>query len=270
MRLNTKLYKIHNISNIKNKYKVWFFAGGETRDDKFNIFTGTFIRLMKQIFEDDFEYIKGIYFKSPMMNVIWALNNAQKPIIDPQNKNIIASAFRQIIEGGLNPDTQLIIASSSSGSIIAAQTACLLAEKNINNFYFSKPFHLALGASMISTESDLFKQLIHHQREGTIGSIIHDEIQDAGDNSTGVGGTTKLEAYSNAFGLMLPLFSRKFKGPSFLNSHPKKGHVHRKRSKTVQKALDYIHVVLIKKKLAGNYYMEKANQIVIKEKNNLN
>jgi len=25
------------------RYKVWFFGGGETRDDKFNVFTGSFI-----------------------------------------------------------------------------------------------------------------------------------------------------------------------------------------------------------------------------------
>jgi hypothetical protein len=29
---------------FKNRYMVWFFAGGETRDNRFNIFTGSFIR----------------------------------------------------------------------------------------------------------------------------------------------------------------------------------------------------------------------------------
>ena len=28
--------------NTNDKYKVWFFAGGETRDDRFNIFTGSY------------------------------------------------------------------------------------------------------------------------------------------------------------------------------------------------------------------------------------
>ena len=65
----------HTESDINEKYKVWFFAGGETRDDKFNVFTGSYISLMKQILQNDFEFIKGIYFKYPMMNVLWALNN---------------------------------------------------------------------------------------------------------------------------------------------------------------------------------------------------
>jgi hypothetical protein len=246
----------------KGKYKVWFFAGGETRDNKFNIFTGSYIRLMKKIMEDDFEFIKGIYFKSPMMNVIWALNNAQRPIANLENEKVFMTAFRQIMDAGLPPDTQLIITSSSSGSIVAAQTACYLAKKNQNNVYFSKPFHLVLGASMISPKSDLFRQLIHYQKEGTIGIILHDEVQDEGDSSMGVGGTSRLEAYQNAFGLMFPFLSRKFNSPSFLNTNPETGHIHRRRSKTVQKAIDYIDIILIRNKLAGEHYREIAKRIL--------
>jgi hypothetical protein len=258
--------KHHNISDIKEKYKIWFFAGGETRDDRFNIFTGAFIRLMKKILSDDFDFIKGIYYKSPIMNVIWALNNAQKPIINPGDQRFTIAAFRQIINSGLSPETQLVITSSSSGSIVAAQTACYLAEMNRNKIYFNKPFHLVLGASMISTESDLYNQLIHYQKKGRIGTIIHDEIQDEGDNSRGVGGLSRSEAYGNAFGIIFPLLSKKFHGPSFLNTHPEKGHIHRKRSKTVQKAIDYIDLILIKHKLAGNNYMQKAIS-TLKEEN---
>jgi hypothetical protein len=242
----------------KDKYMVWFFAGAETRDSKFNIFTGSFIRLMKEILNDDFEFIKGIYYSTHMANVLWALNNAQKPIVNHENESITRAAFNQIIDAGLSPDTQLIITSSSSGSIVAAQTACYLAEKNRHNIYFKKPFHLVLGASMLSKESDLFKHLIHHQKEGVIGTILHDEVQDEGDSSVGIGGLTRGEAYRNAFGLMFPVFSKKFKGPSFLNTHPENGHIHRKRSKTVQKAVDYIDVIMIKHKLAGDHYKEKA------------
>lgn len=255
----------HKISNIKDNHMVWFFAGGESRDDRFNVFTGSFIRLMKQILKDDFDLIRGIYYKSPMMNVIWALNNAQKPIDNPEKEKITHSAFNQIVTKRPSPETQLVLTSSSSGSIIAAQTACYLAEKNSNNIYFKKPFHLVLGASMISPRSELFRQLVHYQKKGTIGTIIHDEIQDEGDNTSGIGGLSRLEAYFNAFGLMFPLFSRKFKGPSFLNTHPEKGHIHRKRSKTVQKAIEYINIILIKNRLAGNHYMEKAVAVVNEE-----
>jgi len=251
-------------SDKKDKYKVWFFAGGETRDDKFNIFTGSYVRLMTKIMEEDFEFIKGIYFRYPMMNVIWALNNAQRPIANPENEKIFVTAFRQIIDAGLSPETQLIITSSSSGSIVAAQTACYLAQTNRNNIYFRKPFHLVLGASMISPDSNLYKQLLTYQKDGIIGKILHDEVQDEGDNSAGVGGTSKLEAYRNAFGLMFPFLSAKFKGPSFLNTNPKTGHIHRRRSQTVQKAIDYINIILVRNKLAGEHYYESAKTVLNK------
>jgi hypothetical protein len=246
--------------NSDEKYKVWFFAGGETHDNKFNIFTRSFIDLMTRIMNDDFEFIKGIFFKTAMMNVIWALNNAQKPVKDPENNKITSAAFSQITSDGHSPDTLLVIISSSTGSIVAAQTACYLAEKNRSRIYFRKPFHLVLGASMISPDSTLYRQLISYQKEGTIGTIIHDEIQDEGDNSAGVGGRSRWEAYRNAFGLMLPFLSGRFSGPSFLNAHPEKGHIHRKRSKTVQKAKDYIEIILVQNQLAGKHYRQVAEK----------
>lgn len=249
----------------KDKYKVWFFAGGETRNDKFNVFTGSYIRLMTKIMHEDFEFIKGIYFRYPMMNVIWALNNAQKPIVNLENEKIFMTAFRQIIDAGLSPETQLIITSSSSGSIVAAQTACYLAQKNRNNIYFRKPFHLVLGASMISPDSKLYKQLLTYQKDGIIGKIIHDEVQDEGDTSAGVGGASILQAYRNAFGLLFPFLSVKFKGPSFLNTNPKTGHIHRRRSQTVQKAIDYINIILVQHNLAGDQYKVKAISVIKEE-----
>jgi hypothetical protein len=250
--------------NINNKYMVWFFAGGETRNDRFNIFTGSFIRLMKEIMQDDFDFIRGIYFKFPMMNVIWALNNAQKPIRNYEDEKIIMAGFMQIVNSGLSADTQVVLTSSSSGSVVAAQTACYLAQKNRNQLYFKRPFHLVLGASMISEDSELYKQLIQYQKEGLIGTVLHEEVQDEGDTSAGVGGTTRLEAYRNAFGLMFPLISRRFKSPSFLNAHPEKGHIHRKRSKTVLKALDYIDIILVRHILAGEHYKKNA-EITLKK-----
>jgi hypothetical protein len=255
----------HKRSNIKASYKVWFFAGAETGDAKFNVFTGSFIRMMKQIMDSEFEFIKGTSYKSSAMNVIWALNNAQRPLHDKGNNSITRVAFNQIVEAGLSPNTQLVIVSSSAGSIVAAQTACYLAEKDRNNVYFSKPFHLVLGASMISEKSDLYKRLLQYQKEGSIGTILHDEVQDEGDSAIGVGGLTRTEAYRNAFGLMFPFLSLRYKGPSFLNTHPEKGHLHRKRSKTVQKAIDYIEIILIKHRLAGDGYAEIAKSVIEEE-----
>jgi hypothetical protein len=242
---------------IPEKYKIWFFAGGETRDNRFNLFTGSFIRLMKEIFEDDFDFIKGIFYKSNARNVIWALNHAQKPVTHPEKEKIFTTAFQQIISSA-TPSDHIILISSSTGSVVAAQTACYLAKKNIHKEFLTGPFHLVLGASMISSKSELYQTLIRYQKEGQIGIILHDEIQDEGDNSTGVGGLTRIEAYKNAFGLMFPFLNRKFKGPSFLNTNTKTGHIHRRRSKTLQKAVDYIRITLIDHKLAGEHYRDIA------------
>lgn len=243
-------------------YRVWFFAGGETTDNRFNTFTGSFIKLMRKIFKDHFEYIRGVYFSNSMFNVLWALSNAQKPILSPESSKITRTALNQIIDREHCSDEQLIIISSSYGSVVAAQTACSLAEQNRNFAYFKKPFHLVLGASMVASGSGLYRQLLKYQREGYIGTIIHDEIQDEGDNSVGIGGKSRLEAYINAFGIMFPFLSFRFKGPSFLNTNPEKGHIHRKRSMTVQKAIDFITIILIKYQLAGNMYMEKAEKAI--------
>jgi len=249
----------------ENKYKVWFFGGGEARDNKFNVFTGSFIRLMKEIMGDDFDFVRGIYFNSDMINVIWTLNNCQRPLKDPHNHRLIKAATGQIFSNGYNPDMQLALVASSTGSTLAAQTAIYLAEKNCDRLHFRKPIHLGLGSSIISKESELYKKLLEYQSKGSLGIIVFDDLLDKDDNSHGIGGTTRREAYSNAFGLMFPFFSRKFSGPSFLNTHPVKGHIHRRRSQTVQKAIDYIEVLLVKHRLAGDHFLQKARESIVKE-----
>ncbi len=249
----------------KTDYKVYFFAGGEAGNNRFNIFTGSYIRLMDQIMGDRFEIMKGIHFTSPAKNVLWALSNSQKPLTRPDKNRFLTSAASQIIGNITSPDTQIIITSSSTGSIVAAQTVCFLTSINIKERYFRPPLHLALGTSIISPESELFKQLVYLQNKGEIGVIIHDELQDQGDNTNGAGGTTRIEAYRNAAGLLLPGFSGKYSGPSFLNSHPVNGHLHRKRAQTVQKALDYINVIMVQYQLAGEQYSEKAKRIMNSE-----
>lgn len=261
IRMNSSGNNINSDGN-SDKAMIWFFAGGETRDDKFNIFTGSFIRLMKEIAESQFDFIRGIYYPAPMLNVAWALNNAQKPIKPGLKNRFSETAFRQMISNGYCPDTQLVIVSSSSGSVVAAQAACYLAEVNRDRLFFKKPFHLALGATMISKESDLFIKLKTYQEEGLIGKIVFDELQDEGDDSAGLGSTSRGKAWGNAFGIMFPFFSKKYKYPSFLNTDPVKGHIHRRRSKTVQKAVDFIKVMFIDYKLAGDHLCVKAKAVI--------
>jgi hypothetical protein len=247
------------------RYMVWFFAGGESRDNKFNVFTGSFIRFMKQILEDDFDLVKGIYFSMPMLNVAWALNHAQRPVLNPRKYWITEAAMQQLIPDSFFPDIRLVIVSSSSGSVVAAQAACYLAERNRDWLILRQPFDVALGATMISKESEIFLKLLEYQKKGIIGRIIYDDLQDEGDSSNGVGGTSLCQAWTNAFGLMFPWLSRRFSGPSFLNTHPIKGHLHRRRSKTVRKALDFVEVILVKHNLAGDHYREKARLLLAEE-----
>ncbi|HZL76161.1 MAG TPA: hypothetical protein VFB97_00520, partial [Bacteroidales bacterium] len=267
--LNEKEMKRRKTDNTRDlfagRYMVWFFAGGESRDDKFNVFTGSFIRFMRKILGEDFELVKGIYFSMPMMNVAWALNNSQLPISEPRKNWITEVAMQQMIHDRFFPDTRLVIVSSSSGSVVAAQVACYLAERNRDWLIFQKPFDLALGATMISKESEIYRNLIEYQKKGIIGKIIYDDLQDEGDSSNGIGGTSRRQAWANAFGLMFPYFSRKFSSPSFLNTHPLKGHLHRQRSQTIQKALDFVEVILVKHNLAGDHYQEKAKLLVAEE-----
>jgi hypothetical protein len=248
------------------EYQIVFFGGGETRDDLFNVFTGSFIRFLSLIFKNNFKLIKGIYYRFPVLNVIWALNNAQKPIKNPEKNRILSAAFKQIVDRTRNKETILIIISSSSGSIVAAQAACYLARESMLNKSLIRPFHLVMGTSIISKKSDLFLKLLEYQKTGIIGTIIFDELNDEEDSINGTGGRSRIEAYRNAFGLMFPFLSTRFKGPSFLNTDHEKGHIHRRRSQTVKKAVDFIEVIFIRNKLAGDNYREKAAWILNCEK----
>jgi hypothetical protein len=250
----------------EQKYRAVFFGGGETSDNVFNVFTGSFIRLMALLMEENFTFIKGVYFRYQILNVIWGLNNCQKPIKLPEKKNIISTGFKQTLPEDNNSETILIITSSSYGSVVAAQTACYLAEENIRCRYYLKPFHLALGTTYISKVSPLYLRLLDYQKRGVIGTIIFDELQDEGDSISGTGGSSRAEAWRNAFGLILPFFSGKFKGPSFLNTDPEKGHLHRRRSQTVQKAIDFIDVIFIRNNLAGDIFRDKALKITSENK----
>lgn len=223
--------------------RFWFFAGGDFKKGQPNMFTGSFIRIMGEIHGTDFRLVEGIYKKAPLFNVLWALHHAQKPMKNPSNNYVVSSSFRQIVEGLDGRNDELVLVSSSFGSVAAAQTAYYLARETAEKGILRQPFHLALGASLVSRESELFRKLQAYQDKGIIGRIIYDELQDEGDNSTGIGGRTRLSAYLNGLGIVFPWLTLKYKGPSFLNTDPLKGHLHRRRAQTLQKAEDFVRVM---------------------------
>lgn len=228
--------------NVQIK-RFWFFAGGDFKKGQPNMFTGSFIRIMGEIHGERFRLVDGIYKKTPFLNVLWALHYAQKPIRNPEKDFLVSSSFRQIIEGMDGKNEELVLVSSSFGSVAAAQTAHYLAMETARKGILRHPFHVALGASLVSKESDLFKGLEKFRESGIIGKLIYDELQDEGDNSTGIGGRSRLSAYLNGLGIVFPYFTIKYKGPSFLNTDPINGHFHRRRAQTLQKAEDFVKVM---------------------------
>ena len=232
--------------------RFFFFAGGDHREGGGNAFTSKFISYLTEILKYRFSVIKGIYHHWPIMNVIWALYRAQEPVKYPWKNKIISSAVNQIISGSQGVKSQLILVSSSYGSVVAAQAACCLAERQTGDKLLGKPFNLALGASMVSKQSGLYRKLQYYQEKGIIGTIIYDELQDTGDNSNGLGGQTRFEAYTNALGICFPFLTRKFDGPSFLNTDPVSGHLHRVRAQSEQKAKDFLRVILVDYRLGGD------------------
>ncbi len=234
------------------EHRFFFFAGGDFKEGQGNAFTSNFIRYQTEILGNRFSIIEGIYHRMPLMNVVWALNRAQQPGNYPTRNKIIASSFSQILSCPQTSDTKLTLVSSSYGSVVAAQVACQLAEHRQQHKFQHQPFNLALGASMVSEQSELYRRLLHYQEKGLIDRILLSELLDEGDNSNGMGGTSRLEAYGNGLGICFPFLTRKFTGPSFLNDNPVSGHLHRVRAHSIQKAKDFITTIFIDHNLAGD------------------
>ena len=239
-------------------HRFFFFAGGDFKEGQRNAFTANFILYLSEVLGDRFSIIEGIYHHMPLMNVVWALNRAQEPLKAPLKNRIIASSVNQILTCPHTPDSKLTLVSSSYGSVVAAQAACYLAERELENKQLHQPFNLALGASMVSEQSGLYRKLKHYQQRGVIDKILLKELHDEGDNSNGLGGRTRLEAYSKGLGICFPFLTRKFSGPSFLNTDPVHGHLHRVRSHSIQKARDFIQTIMIDHELGGAENRKKA------------
>jgi len=242
--------------------KFFFFAGGEYREAENNAFTTNFIGYFRDILDDRFSIIQGIYHPRPLANVMWALNHARQPAKFPEKNRIITASLHQILGDPATNGARVSLVSSSYGSVVAAQTACYLAETQLRDKLLSFPFNLALGASMVSKQSDLYRKLSYYQEIGIIGTIIYDELQDAGDNSMGIGSTTRWDAYTRALGICFPFLTTRYSGPSFLNQHPVTGHIHRVRSKSEQKAKDFLQTILIDFALGGEEVKRLAERIV--------
>lgn len=250
-------------------HQFYFFAGGDYKPGHGNAFTANFIRYLGLIMEHRFSVINGIYHPWPLVNVIWALNRAQEPEKKPHRNAIISRSVNQILSDPRSRKAEVTLLSSSYGSVVAAQTACCLAGLQLSENKLKLPFNVALGASIVNTESALYKNLLHYRDKGAIKTILYDDLQDEGDNSKGVGGRTSLEAYANGLGICFPMLSPVHSGPSFLSTHPVKGHLHRVRSHSIQKARDFVQTILIDHRMGGEEAMERAERLLEEEGNEL-
>lgn len=170
-------------------------------------------------------------------------------------------AFERILADTNQQADQINIVSSSFGTVLASQLAIKLAR-----FYEDKPaqpeINLILGASMLEKDSKLFQELIKFQQEGSIVCIIHDELQDEGDNVNGMCGKSRLQAFANAFKIACVFGGNYLGQPSILNNHPNKGHIHLQRAQSVQKGKDFVEVSLIDYELGGPRIRERALEIM--------
>lgn len=250
-------------------HRFFFFAGGDYVEGQGNTFTSNFIRYFSHILGPKFSVIKGIYQHPPLLNVIWALNRAQEPVKTTERNRILASSLEQVIASHQNGVERLVLVSSSYGSVVAAQVACCLAGHRMQEGFQGQSIDVALGASMVSKKSGLYRKLQDYQDRGIIGTLLYDELQDEGDNSNGIGGRTKPEAFGNGLGICFPFLSRQYHGPSFLNNHPVTGHLHRVRAQSVQKAKDFVQSILIDYQLGGDIAMRKAQEALEHETRNV-
>lgn len=198
---------------------------------------------MSERYGEDFRIIQDIYSRYPFLNVVWALTHAQRPVYRAFKNRILTASCKQVLSVAPEENRSIYIVSSSYGSVVAAQTACCLAARIESGIFEPHPLHVALGASMVSKKSKLFKRLSDFHNKGIISNLVYDPLQDEGDNSTGIGGTTRIGAYLRGLGICFPFLSVTYKSPSFLNQHPQKGHLHRKRSQSEEKAVDFMRVM---------------------------
>jgi len=227
---------------------IWFFAGGTFANGRTNAFTATFIGEAANQYGDRFRVVEGIYHKWSFFNVLWALTWAQRPFRHPERRKYMQKAIKQISFDGetldsSNLSTHAIMIASSYGSVVAAQFGVFLGQMIRNKKTGLKTFDLLLGTTVLSPESDLFKQLVQLRSEGIIRKLLYHEMQDEGDNAAGLAGRNRLTAYLKALGIVFPWLTIRYSGPSFLNQHPQKGHIHQRRAHSTEKAMDFLRVL---------------------------
>ncbi len=238
---------------------VWYIAGANVGSHgDTNLFTRTYCKRMTAIMESKFFVVHSSNKPFGLNNVLWALWHAQYPIKNPMRDKRIRNSIAMLMADSINRKSRITLVSSSYGTVVAAQLALYLVDNRQSLGLGSEPLNLVFGASMVSVNSMLYKELENLKRENRIGCIVYDELQFPGDNVTGLCGRTRLHALTEVCRIAFPVFGT-YKGqPSILNKDPITGHVHRKREISADKVNDYISTPLIKYQLAGPWFKIRA------------
>lgn len=250
--------------NLVENHQVFYFfpGGGYYGRHSPNTFTYTFCCYMEALLENEFVVVTEPISRITAGNVVWALWYGQKPLSQPQKNKKARLAFERIMSEPHPKNGQIIIISSSYGTTLAAQTAIAVADYYRQAGLEPPKINLFFGASMISKKSKLFRKLEELRAEGVIGLIVYDELQDVGDNVTGMCGNSKLGAFLKAFE-MAWVFVENYQGqPSILNNHPYHGHIHHQRAQSIDKGKEFVSVILIDYEMSGPKIRERATEVV--------
>lgn len=246
-----------------NPHLVWYIPGANvgSRGDT-NLFTLTYCHRMREIMASKFLVLPGAKHSFSASNVMWALWHAQHPLRNPARDKRIRNCLVMLASDSIHNKSNVTLVSSSFGSVVAAQLALYLINNPQSSIAGPEPINLVFGCSMLSKESQLFRELEKAKMENKIGSIVYDELQYPGDNVTGMCGTTRLHAITEVCRIAFPFIGRYRGQPSILNKDPMTGHIHRKREITADKANDYILTSLVDHSLAGDYFRTRAVKIL--------
>ena len=220
----------------------YFFAGaGYGSGKENNLFTRTFIDTMESIEGINFRVVEGIYFNTLARNSTWAVFHAQKPLRQGDKHKFMEAALTEIRGKTGEPSKNVTLISSSSGTVVAAQAALLLATNR--EAYGLGEIHLVLGYSPIHKASKLYRDLLLEVKKGNITSIIYDDLQGTGDNITGMAGRTRSEAFARSVKVLFPIIPDRFFWPSLINANTEHGHPHHVSAATREKAYRYVKTI---------------------------
>jgi hypothetical protein len=217
---------------------------------------------MNDLLGEDFKIIDEVVSKSSISNVAWALSRGQKPMRKPEKNKKTVIAYKTILEALHDETSDINIVSSSFGTALTAQVGIMLADFFGSSGKEKPDINLVMGASMISKESRLYRRLEELSNQGMLTTLIYDELQDPGDNVTGMCGKSRVGAYARGLRMSFVIFGKYQGQPSILNNNPQTGHLHLQRAQSEEKAEKFLEVTLIEYALAGEEIREKAMEML--------